>query len=69
VLASELVWTQRLQEKSFAAAEDRTPIVQSVVRHFTGFTFPFEKVISKKMSRLCLYLFKADGMKTLVRAG
>jgi hypothetical protein len=31
--ASELVWTQRPQEKSFAG--DRTTVVQSVVRHYT----------------------------------
>jgi hypothetical protein len=29
---SELVWTQRLEEKSFASAEDRVPVIQSVVR-------------------------------------
>jgi hypothetical protein len=33
--ASELVWTQKLEEKSFASARDRTPAVQSVVRHYT----------------------------------
>jgi hypothetical protein len=33
--APEPVWTQRIGEKSFASAEDRTPIVQSVVRHCT----------------------------------
>jgi hypothetical protein len=33
--ASVLVWTQTLQEKSFASAGDRTPVVQSVVRHHT----------------------------------
>jgi hypothetical protein len=33
--ASELVRTQRLEEKSFASARDRTPAVQSVVRHYT----------------------------------
>jgi hypothetical protein len=36
--ASEPVWTQRLEEKSFAPARDRTPnlpVVQSVVRHCT----------------------------------
>jgi hypothetical protein len=27
--ASELVWTQRLEEKSFATAADRTPVAQS----------------------------------------
>jgi hypothetical protein len=33
--ASELVWTQRLEEKSFASDGDRTVVVQSVVRHNT----------------------------------
>jgi hypothetical protein len=33
--ASELVWIQRLEEKSLALARDRTPVVQSVVRHYT----------------------------------
>jgi hypothetical protein len=33
--APEPVWTQRLEEKSFAPAGDRTAIVQSVVRHYT----------------------------------
>jgi hypothetical protein len=32
--ASEPVWTQRLEEKSFASVGDRTPVVQSVVRHY-----------------------------------
>jgi hypothetical protein len=31
--APELVCTQRLEEESFASADDRTPVVQSVVRH------------------------------------
>jgi hypothetical protein len=30
----EPIWTQRLEEKSFAPARDRTPVVQSVVRHY-----------------------------------
>jgi hypothetical protein len=34
-LASELLWTQRLEEKSFASAGDQTPVVQSAVRHYT----------------------------------
>jgi hypothetical protein len=34
--ASDLVWTQRLEEKSFASAGDRNPVVQSVFRHYTG---------------------------------
>jgi hypothetical protein len=29
---SELVWTQRLEEKFFLSAGDRTTVVQSVVR-------------------------------------
>jgi hypothetical protein len=36
--APEPVWIQRLQEKSFASAEDRTSVVQSVVRHYTDGT-------------------------------
>jgi hypothetical protein len=34
--APEPVWTQRLEEKSFAPAGDRTPVVQPVVRHYTA---------------------------------
>jgi hypothetical protein len=33
--ASEPVWTQRLEEKGFTPTGDRTPVVQSVVRHYT----------------------------------
>jgi hypothetical protein len=33
--APELVWTQRLEEKSFPPVEDRTLVIQSVVRHYT----------------------------------
>jgi hypothetical protein len=33
--APEPVWTQRLEEKSFACVGDRTPVVQSVVSHYT----------------------------------
>jgi hypothetical protein len=32
----ELVWIQRLEEKSYASAWDRTLIAQSVVRHYTA---------------------------------
>jgi hypothetical protein len=35
----EPVWTQRLEEKSFAPAGDRTliaPVVQPVARHYTA---------------------------------
>jgi hypothetical protein len=34
--APEPVWTQRIEEKSFAPAGDRTPIDQPVVRHYTA---------------------------------
>jgi hypothetical protein len=33
--APEPVWTQRLEEKPSASGRDRTPSVQSVVRHYT----------------------------------
>jgi hypothetical protein len=32
--ALELVWTLRLEEKSFACAGNRTWVIQSVVRHY-----------------------------------
>jgi hypothetical protein len=32
--ASEPIWPQRLEEKSFAPAGDRTLIARSLVRHF-----------------------------------
>jgi hypothetical protein len=34
--APEPVWTQKLEEKSFAPSGDQTPVVQSVVRHYTA---------------------------------
>jgi hypothetical protein len=34
-LAPEEVWTERLEEKSFASVGDQTPAVQSVVRQYT----------------------------------
>jgi hypothetical protein len=36
--APEPVWTQRLEEKSFASSGDRTPVVQSVVIILTELT-------------------------------
>jgi hypothetical protein len=36
--ASEPVWTQGLEEKSSAPVGDRSPVVQSVVRHYTDWT-------------------------------
>jgi hypothetical protein len=38
--APEPVWTQRLEEKSFVPARDRTPIAQPVVRHYTAWANP-----------------------------
>jgi hypothetical protein len=38
--ASELVWTQRLEQKSFASATDRTTVVQSAFRHYTVWVTP-----------------------------
>jgi hypothetical protein len=38
--APEPVWTQRLEAKSSASVGDRTPIVQSVVRHYTDLATP-----------------------------
>jgi hypothetical protein len=41
--APEPVWTQRIDEKSFAPARDRTPylpVVQPVVRHYTAWANP-----------------------------
>jgi hypothetical protein len=40
--ASELVWIQRLEENSFLCAGDRTPVVQSLVRH-TDWATPARK--------------------------
>jgi hypothetical protein len=38
--ASEPVWMQRLEEKSSASVGDRTPVVQSVVNHYTDLSCP-----------------------------
>jgi hypothetical protein len=38
--ASELVWTQRVEEKSFPSAGDRKLVVQSVVTHYTDLATP-----------------------------
>jgi hypothetical protein len=38
--APEPVWTQRLEEKSFTPAGDRTPVVQPLVRHYTAWATP-----------------------------
>jgi hypothetical protein len=33
--APEQVWTQRIEEESFASDRDGTPVVQSAIRHYT----------------------------------
>jgi hypothetical protein len=38
--APEPVWTQRLEEKCSSSVGDRTPAVQSVVRHCTDYATP-----------------------------
>jgi hypothetical protein len=38
--APEPVWTQRLEEKSSASVGDQTPVVQSVVSHYTDWATP-----------------------------
>jgi hypothetical protein len=50
--APEPVWTQRLQEKSSASVGDRTPAVQSVVRHYIDWT---NRLIALSCTRLKMY--------------
>jgi hypothetical protein len=38
--APEPIWTQKLEEKSSAFVGYRTPVVQSVVRHYTDWATP-----------------------------
>jgi hypothetical protein len=38
--APEPVWTQRLEEESSASVGDWTPVVQSVVSHYTDWATP-----------------------------
>jgi hypothetical protein len=38
--ASELVRTQKLEEKSFASARSQNPVVQSAVRHYADLATP-----------------------------
>jgi hypothetical protein len=52
--ASELFWTQGLERKFFTSSGDRTPIVQSVVRHYTDWA-----------TRLTQYLVKGTNYETL----
>jgi hypothetical protein len=40
VWTSDVIWTQRLEEISFASVGDQTPVVQSVVRDYTDWATP-----------------------------
>jgi hypothetical protein len=44
--APEPVWTQRIEEKSFACRESNPdrPVVQPVVRHYTAWAIPAETI-------------------------
>jgi hypothetical protein len=56
--ASEPVWTQRLEEKSFASAGDGTLIVTSVGVHYTDWATPAPeepKAVCKYMSSRIRY--------------
>jgi hypothetical protein len=48
--APEQVWMQRVEEKSSASIGDRTPAIQSIVRHCTDWTtlVPLNTVIKRK---------------------
>jgi hypothetical protein len=46
--APEPVWTQRLEENSSASVGDRTPVVQSVVRHYTDWATPDPRGLKDK---------------------
>jgi hypothetical protein len=55
--APEPVWTQRLEEKSCASVGDRTPSVQSAVRHCTDWATPAHTNICHKLSKSILLSF------------
>jgi hypothetical protein len=57
--APEPVWTQRLEEKYSASVGDRTPAVQSVVRHYTDWATP---ALLIKIRVIC-DIWRLHGMK------
>jgi hypothetical protein len=72
--APELFWMQRLEEKSSASVGDRTPVVQSVVRHYTDWATPApsyllgleKKVVRIGSERNCLrIIFSGDAVVNL----
>jgi hypothetical protein len=56
--APEPVWTQRLEEKSSASVGEWTPVVQSVVRHYTDWATP-----APAIKYTCLKYVKDDDTK------
>jgi hypothetical protein len=44
--APELVWAQRLKEKSSAFVRDQTPVVQSIVSHYTDWATPAPNLLT-----------------------
>jgi hypothetical protein len=57
--ASELVWTQGLEEKSFASAADRTPVVHSAVRYYTDSAISAPESICVCVCA-CVHIYVAD---------
>jgi hypothetical protein len=53
--APELVWTRRLEEESFAPAGDQTPVVQSIIRHYTDLVF---SLVFNVIASLCMILLE-----------
>jgi hypothetical protein len=49
--APEPVWTQRLEEKSSASVGNWTPVVQSLVRHYTDWATPAPIIIQLNFLR------------------
>jgi hypothetical protein len=66
VWAPESVWTQELEEKSSASVGDRTPVVQSVVSHYTDWATPPQKVGTQLL--LLEKLFYNDMIISLLRS-
>jgi hypothetical protein len=70
--ASELIWTQMLEEKPFTSAEDRTSVVQSVVRHYIDWTAPalvenlMQYLTSTTVFMLCKTRFQLNGYKCII---
>jgi hypothetical protein len=49
--APEPAWTHRLEEKSSASVGDRTPVIQSVVSHYTDWATPAPHI------GMCMYTY------------